>query len=117
MAVQLRAVGEGVAAEGAAEVVLALLVPVLDVLLQGGVALVAAGAVGAREQLGEGVRGAWERGGEGRFASLLRAIARRRLPTGLGLEPAAAAGSRGDRKGTLTDERSLNHRAMIPGVS
>ena len=44
---QLGAVGEGVAALGAAEVVVAGLVAVLDVLLQGGVALVTARAVRA----------------------------------------------------------------------
>ena len=55
VAVELRAVGEGIAAEGAAEAVLTLLVAVFDVLLQGGVALVAARAVRAGEQLGEGV--------------------------------------------------------------
>lgn len=54
---QLGAVGEGVAAVRAAVVVLAGLVPVLYVLLQRGVALVAPGAVGAGVQLGEGVRG------------------------------------------------------------
>lgn len=53
---QLRAVGEGVAAVRAAVVVLARLVPILDVFLQRGVALVAPRAVGARVQLGEGVR-------------------------------------------------------------
>lgn len=52
---QLRAVGEGVAAVRAAVVVLAGLVPVLDVLLQRGVALVAPRAVRASVQLGEGV--------------------------------------------------------------
>lgn len=62
---QLGAVGEGVAAVGAAVVVLAGLVPVLDVLLQGGVALVAAGAVGAGVQRREGVGGSWRRGGGG----------------------------------------------------
>lgn len=54
---QLGAVGEGVAAVRAAVVVLAGLVPVLYVLLQRGVALVAPGAVGAGVQLGEGIRG------------------------------------------------------------
>lgn len=58
---QLGAVGEGVAAVRAAVVVLAGLVPILDVLLQRGVALVAPGAVGAGVQLGEGVRGSWDR--------------------------------------------------------
>lgn len=58
MPLQLRAVGEGVAAVRAAVVVVAGLVAVLDVLLQRGVALVAPGAVGASVQLGEGVRGA-----------------------------------------------------------
>lgn len=53
---QLRAVGEGVAAVRAAVVVLAGLVPVLDVLLQRGVALVAPRAVRAGVQLGERVR-------------------------------------------------------------
>ena len=51
VSLQLSAVGEGVAALGAAEVVLALLVAQLDVLLQGRVALVAAGAVGTGEEL------------------------------------------------------------------
>jgi len=61
---QLRAVGEGVAAVRAAVVVLAGLVAILDVLLQRGVALVAPGAVGAGVQLGEGVRRACG-GGDG----------------------------------------------------
>lgn len=52
---QLRAVGEGVAAVRAAVVVLAGLVPILYVLLQRGVALVAARAVRASVQLGEGI--------------------------------------------------------------
>ncbi len=53
MPLQLRAVGEGVAAVRAAVVVLAGLVAILDVLLQRGVALVAPGAVRASVQLGE----------------------------------------------------------------
>lgn len=53
---QLRAAAEGVAAERAAEALLAPLVPVLDVLLQGRQALVAALTVGTGEQLGEVVR-------------------------------------------------------------
>lgn len=57
---QLGAVGEGVAAVRAAVVVLAGLVPILYVLLQRGVALVAPGAVGAGVQLGEGIRGSWD---------------------------------------------------------
>lgn len=52
---QLSAVRKAVAALRAAEALVRLLVPVLDVLLQGAVALVAAGAVGTGEQLGEGV--------------------------------------------------------------
>lgn len=51
VSLQLSAVGEGVAALGAAEVVLALLVAQLDVLLQGRVALVAAGTVRTGEEL------------------------------------------------------------------
>lgn len=57
---QLRAVGEGVAALGAAEVVLALLVPILDVVLQRGIALVATRAVRAGVKLGEGIWCAWD---------------------------------------------------------
>lgn len=53
---QLRAVGEGVAAVRAAVVILAGLVAILDMLLQRGVALVAPRAVGARVQLGERIR-------------------------------------------------------------
>lgn len=60
MPLQLRAVGEGVAAVRAAVVVLAGLVAILDVLLQRGVALVATGAVGASVQLGEGIWRAWD---------------------------------------------------------
>lgn len=60
MPLQLRAVGEGVAAVRAAVVVLAGLVAILDVLLQRGVALVAPGAVGASVQLGEGIWRAWD---------------------------------------------------------
>jgi anti-sigma-K factor RskA len=56
VSLQLRAVGEGVAAVGAAEVVLALLVAVLDVLLQGRQPLVAPVAVRAGQELGEVVR-------------------------------------------------------------
>ena len=52
---QLRAVGEGVAALGAAEVVLTLLVAVLDVLLQGSQTLVAPVTVRAGQQLGESI--------------------------------------------------------------
>ncbi len=55
MPLQLRAVGEGVAAVRAAVVVLAGLVAILDVLLQRGVALVAPGAVRASVQLREGI--------------------------------------------------------------
>lgn len=58
---QLRAVGEGVAALRAAVVVLAGLVAILDVLLQRGIALVTPGAVGASVQLGEGVGCSWKR--------------------------------------------------------
>ena len=59
VSLQLGAVGEGVAALGAAEVVIAGLVAILDVLLQGGVALVTARAVRANVELGEGVWQAW----------------------------------------------------------
>lgn len=62
---QLRAVGEGVAAVRAAVVVLAGLVPILYVLLQRGVALVAARAVGTSVQLGEGIWCACDGEGEG----------------------------------------------------
>lgn len=55
VSVELRAVSKSVAANRAAEVVLALLVPVLYVLLQRRVALVAAGAVGTGEELRERV--------------------------------------------------------------
>lgn len=48
---QLRAVGEGVAAVRAAVVILAGLVAILDVFLERGVAFVAPGAVGASVQL------------------------------------------------------------------
>lgn len=61
MPLQLGAVGEGVAAVRAAVVVLAGLVPILDVLLQRRVAFVAPRAVRARVQLGEGVWRAWNR--------------------------------------------------------
>lgn len=61
---QLSAVREAVAAFGAAEALLRLLVPILDVLLQGAVALVAPRAVRTGEQLGEGVRSAWLERGE-----------------------------------------------------
>ena len=53
MAFQLRAVGEGVAAERAGEALLVLLVPVLDVLLEGGQPFVAPVTVGAGQQLGK----------------------------------------------------------------
>lgn len=56
VALQLGAVGKAVVAVGAAEALVRLLVAVLDVLLQRAVALVSAGAVRAREQLGEGIR-------------------------------------------------------------
>lgn len=61
VALELRAVGEGVAAEGAGEVLLVLLMAVLDVLLQRSQALVAPVAVGAGQQLGEGIwRSRWQ---------------------------------------------------------
>lgn len=61
VALQLRPVGEGVAAEGAGEVFLVLLMPVLDVLLQRSQALVAPVAVGAGQQLGKGIwRSRWQ---------------------------------------------------------
>ena len=59
MPLQLRTVSEAVAALGAVEALLCLLVSVFDVLLQGAVTLVAASAVRAGEQLGEGVRSSW----------------------------------------------------------
>ena len=69
VALELRAVGEGVAAEGAGEVLLVLLMAVLDVLLQRSQALVAPVAVGAGQQLGEGIwRSRWQVcNGEGRW--------------------------------------------------
>lgn len=57
MPLQLSAVCEAVAALGAVEALLGLLVPVLDVLLQGAVTLVATCAVRAGEQLRERVWG------------------------------------------------------------
>jgi len=61
VALQLRAVGEGVVAQRAGEVLLVLLVAVLDVLLQRRQPLVAAVAVGAGQQLGEGIwRSRWQ---------------------------------------------------------
>lgn len=51
VSVQLCAVGEGVAAQRAAEVVLALLVSVFNVFLQRGVTLVTARAVRTGEKL------------------------------------------------------------------
>lgn len=59
MPVQLSAVREAVAALGAVEALLGLLVSVLDVLLQGAVALVATSAVRAGEQLREGIGSSW----------------------------------------------------------
>lgn len=55
MPLQLRAVGEGVAALRAAVVVLAGLVAVLNVLLQRGIAFVAPRTVRANVQVGEAV--------------------------------------------------------------
>lgn len=55
MSLQLSAISEGVVAQGTGEVLLVLLVPVLDVLLQGSQALVAPVAVGAGQQLGKGI--------------------------------------------------------------
>ena len=56
VALQLRAVREGVGAQRARDALLVLLVAVLDVLLEGGQPLVAPVAVGAGQQLREGVR-------------------------------------------------------------
>lgn len=53
---QLRAAAEGLAAERAADALLVLLVPILDVFLQRRQAFVAAVAVRTGEQLGEVVR-------------------------------------------------------------
>lgn len=56
---QLRAVSEAVAALGTAEALFGLLVAVLNVLLQRAVALVAARAVRAGEQLRERIGSSW----------------------------------------------------------
>lgn len=61
MALQLSAVGKRVVAQGAGEVLLVLLMAVLDVLLQRCQTLVAPVAVGAGQQLGEGIwRSRWQ---------------------------------------------------------
>lgn len=61
VALQLGAVGEGVVAERAGEVLLILLMAVLDVLLERRQPLVASVAVGAGQQLGEGIwRSRWQ---------------------------------------------------------
>lgn len=61
VALQLGAVGEGVVAERAGEVLLILLMAVLDVLLERRQPLVAPVAVGAGQQLGEGIwRSRWQ---------------------------------------------------------
>lgn len=73
VALQLGAVGEGVVAERAGEVLLILLMAVLDVLLERRQPLVAPVAIGAGQQLGEGIwrsrwqvwSGGWGRVGEG----------------------------------------------------
>lgn len=71
MPLKLGAVGKRVVTERAREVLLVLLVAVLDVLLEGRQALVAPVAVGAGQQLGEGIWSSrWQvcapgRGGEG----------------------------------------------------
>lgn len=59
MPFQLSAVSEAVAALWAAEALFSLLVPVLDVLLQRAVTLVATRAVRAGEQLRERIRSSW----------------------------------------------------------
>lgn len=72
MPLELGAVGKRVVTERAREVLLVLLVAVLDVLLEGRQALVAPVAVGAGQQLGEGIWSSrWQVcapgwGGEGR---------------------------------------------------
>lgn len=55
MSLQLSAVSKGVVAKRAGEVLFVLLVPVLDVLLQGSQALITAVAVGAGQQLGKSI--------------------------------------------------------------
>lgn len=73
MPLELGAVGKRVVTERAREVLLVLLVAVLDVLLEGRQALVAPVAVGAGQQLGEGIWSSrwqvctpgWGRQGEG----------------------------------------------------
>lgn len=61
VALQLGAVGEGVVAERAGKVLLVLLMAVLDVLLERRQPLVAPVAVGAGQQLGEGIwRSRWQ---------------------------------------------------------
>lgn len=59
MPFQLSAVSEAVAALWAAEALFSLFVPVLDVLLQRAVTLVATCAVRAGEQLRERIRSSW----------------------------------------------------------
>lgn len=61
MALQLRAMGEGLGAQRAGDALLVLLVAILDVLLQRRQALVAPVAVRAGQELGEIVWGArWQ---------------------------------------------------------
>lgn len=61
MSLKLSAVSERVVAQGAGEVLLVLLMAVLDVLLQRCQTLVAPVAVGAGQQLGEGIwRSRWQ---------------------------------------------------------
>lgn len=59
MPLQLSTVCKAVAALGAAEALFGLLVPILDVLLQGAVTLVATSAVRAGEKLRERIRSSW----------------------------------------------------------
>lgn len=76
MPLQLSAVCEAVAALGAVEALLGLLVPVLDVLLQGAVTLVATCAVRAGEQLRERVWGSCVKKKHTREKSFVRTCVR-----------------------------------------
>lgn len=60
MTLELGSICEGVAAQGAAEVVLVLLMAVLDVFLQRREALVASVTIRAGEQLGKSIWRSWE---------------------------------------------------------
>lgn len=123
MPLELGAVGKRVVTERAREVLLVLLVAVLDVLLEGRQALVAPVAVGAGQQLGEGIWSSrWQVctpgwGGEGREAGqkVSKSMAAHGLIARDGMRGIAAICCPGGRDGASNQRREAPAPAHAHG--